>query len=101
VVLGGQLPIVSTSEEFEFLANIVIKEKFKGAVFKTWMGLQKSCRLCDHCLDGSFLNMTIQYYERCEACSHDCCAMFMWNDADFKKMSFTQYDDNTRMVCRR
>ena len=99
--LGGQLPIVLTQDELDFLADEVIVRN-DGAMTDsktTWMGLKKEKGHCFNWLDGTRVNMSFSYYSRCESCTASCCAMYVWNDVDHKKMSFTDCSRKAKVVC--
>ena len=99
--LGGQLPIVLTQDELDFLADEVIVRN-DGAMTDsktTWMGLKKEKGHCFNWLDGTRVNMFFNYLTRCELCTAPCCAMYMWNDRNHKKMGFRDCNLLAKAVC--
>ena len=100
--LGGQLPIILTEKELDFLADKVIvkdDEAGTGAII-TWMGLKKEKGHCSHWLDKTPVNMTFSYDSTCESCPHSCCAMNMLNLGPFhKKMGFYSCSSTSKAVC--
>ena len=99
--LGGQLPIILTQDELDFLADTVIVKDDAAMVGSkmTWMGLKKENGHCFDWLDGTRVNMSFTYYSRCESCTTSCCAMYMWNDGDHKKMGFRNCKEVAKAVC--
>lgn len=99
--LGGHLPIILNQDEFHFFADHVIGKNndIGGDLSKTWMGLKKDKGSCSFWLDGTPVNLSFDYYSRCESCTAPCCAMYMWNDQDHKKMGFQQCQSEAKAVC--
>ena len=100
--LGGQLPIILTRDELDFLADdVVVKDDLAGTgIFVTWMGLKKDRGFCSNWLDGTEVNMTFSYNPKCESCTASCCAMIMWNDSkDYAKMGFKDCREGAKAVC--
>ena len=100
--LGGQLPIILTKDELDFLADKVIvkdDEAGTGAII-TWMGLKKENGHCSHWLDKTLVNMTFSYDSTCESCPHSCCAMNMLNLGPLHKMmGFYSCSTKSKAVC--
>ena len=100
--LGGQLPIILTREELDFLADdVVVKDDLAGTgIFVTWMGLKKDRGFCSNWLDGTEVNMTFSYNPKCESCTASCCGMVMWNnDENYAKMGFKDCRKGAIVVC--
>ena len=100
--LGGQLPIILTKEELNFLAvSVIVKDdQAETGNFMTWMGLQKENGHCFNWLDGTRVNMSFRYYSRCESCTASCCAMIMWNQDDLHRyMVFRDCNQKAKAIC--
>ena len=99
--LGGHLPIFFNQDEFHFFADHIVVRDGSGNSIpkKTWMGLQKDGGSCSVWLDGTPVNMTFTYHSTCGSCTDSCCAMFMWNDIDHKKMGFQSCQSEAQGVC--
>ena len=99
--LGGQLPIILTRDDLDFLADTVIVRNDAAMTESktTWMGLKKENGYCFNWLDGTRVNMFFNYLTRCELCTAPCCAMYMWNDRNHKKMGFRDCSLLAKTVC--
>ena len=98
--LGGHLPIFFNQDEFNFFADHIVVRNHDSRISEiTWMGLKKDGGSCSVWLDGTPVNMTFTYHSTCGSCTDSCCAMFMWNDIDHKKMGFQSCQSEAQGVC--
>jgi hypothetical protein len=94
--LGGQLPIIHTIDDLNFLKNVVLGNP--GSDFgKTWLGLEKQ-QNCSTWNDGTPLNITVNWVSSdiCQSCFGPCCAMYLQHQG---KMGIIHCTHSARMVC--
>ena len=86
--------MISTQDEFDFLADEVLAQDKTGQI-AIWTGLTKKNDSCSFWSDGTPVNMKFSYQQNvfgdgtCKSCFYNCCAMSIYVDKkrDYKQVS--------------
>jgi len=105
--LNGNLPIIHSQEEFDFLMTKVVEKNSHPPA--SWIGRKSVSRdVCSpYWLDGTRVAFPFNTFSlagvmdsRCVDCiEKECCAMYLWNDHDHGEAGFTSCDRDMRAIC--